>query len=178
MEKELQKIKIGKTLGVSGFETDKAVDFTGEKGLKNAKSLYLSGFNLPLMRDVAKILAATLGFSVFDINLELEKQLSMPVKEMNEKLGEVYFRAVEHSFIDKLSRERNVIAVCGLGAMLTEKNFNTAKKNGEIVFVDAECDDVPKYIQKLQRALYEKHSTLKTSSSAASEAAKEILKNM
>ncbi len=172
METELKKIKIGKSLGTSVFKSDKSCDFT----VKNErKSLFLSGFDGGFLCLLGKALSEKLECPLYNVNLLIEQQLDMPIKEMVSKLGETYFRAVEHSYIDKLAREKGIVAICGAGAMLTEKNYKTAKRNGVVIYAD-EKEPYDNFAIKLQRPLHLRHADIVVQKSAdILEVSKEIL---
>ena len=129
------------------------MNFTG-------KSVYFSGADTEKLNQIGRLVAEKLKYKFFDVNLLIENELSMPVSEMVSKMDKSYFRVVEHSFIDKLSRDEKVVAVCGPGAMLTEKNFYTAKRNGVVVYIEDKTGS-QNPARLLQKPLYEKHCDIK-----------------
>lgn len=99
------------------------------------KTIYLCGFMGCGKSTVGRILAKKLGAEFYDLDSYIEKKAGMRISEIFEKHGEEHFRSLESQAIEEFQKKKGVVATGG-GAMLSEKNAQTANKNGIVVFID------------------------------------------
>jgi shikimate kinase len=86
---------------------------------------------------VAGILAKKLGREFIEVDELIEKKEGMPVRDIFEKKGELYFRDVEKKVIKEASEKQGVVISAGGGAIIDEENFGNLKKNSVIVCLKA-----------------------------------------
>lgn len=59
----------------------------------------------------------------------------MPVSEIFETKGEVYFRNLETSLLKELQERKNLIVSCGGGIVLRDENIEEMKKVGTVILL-------------------------------------------
>jgi shikimate kinase len=88
---------------------------------------------------VGKILAKRLKCRCIDLDDYIEEQEGMTIPEIFEQKGEPYFREKETEALAAFGDIGGVVATGG-GALLSDKNGETAKKSGMAVFIDTDFD--------------------------------------
>lgn len=84
---------------------------------------------------VGKILAKRLKCQCIDLDDYIEEQEGMTIPEIFAQKGEPYFREKETEALAAFGNIGGVVATGG-GALLSDKNGETAKKSGMAVFID------------------------------------------
>ena len=94
---------------------------------------------------VGKRIAKQLGRTFIDTDEEIVKTAGIPIPEIFEKYGEVYFRDLESRVIRELSTTvTGAVIATGGGAILRDENIKNLKFNGHIFFLDRPlCEIVP-----------------------------------
>jgi len=101
--------------------------------MKADRNIVLIGFMGTGKTSVGIRLAEMLGMTFVDTDDLIEKDSGMIISDIFSKMGEDYFRDLESSIIERVSKlERQVIATGG-GAVKREKNLQNLKSSG-IVF--------------------------------------------
>lgn len=103
------------------------------------KPIFLCGFMGCGKSTVGRILAKKLGCGCVDLDKYIEDGEGMKIPEIFAKKGEPYFRELETKALAEFG-SKGGIAATGGGALLTEKNGETAKKAGMVVFIDTDFD--------------------------------------
>jgi len=85
-------------------------------------------------------LSKAMGCACCDTDALIVEREGMSIPEIFEKKGEKYFREVESAVVEELSNYKGV-AACGGGLMLNDKNAETARKNGTVVFLNVPFDE-------------------------------------
>lgn len=98
-------------------------------------AVYLCGFMGCGKTTVGRLLARKLGKNYTDLDIYIVEQEGMTIPEIFEKRGEPYFRKLETEGLVKLAEAGGVIATGG-GALLSDKNGETAKSAGLVIFID------------------------------------------
>ena len=75
-----------------------------------------------------------------DTDAVIVERAGMPIKEIFDKYGEAYFRALEHDVIAELSKETRRIIATGGGAVKDVENIRNLKQNGMVIFLDRDLD--------------------------------------
>lgn len=88
------------------------------------------------------IWARHLGYTFFDLDLEIEKAFKMQVEEIFEKHGEEKFRELERYHLKKFENKKQVLLSCGGGTPCFFDNLPWMKQHGEIIYLKAS----PEYI--------------------------------
>ena len=95
---------------------------------------------------VGPILANTLGWDYFDLDMVIEQQLGKKIKTIFEESGEPYFRQVEHEVLKKLSQNKDAIISLGGGTIASQNNLNIIKGTGKVVYLKASVDSIYKRV--------------------------------
>ena len=80
----------------------------------------------------------------FDTDKYLEEKESRIISDIFSNEGEDYFRELETKYLKELSKKEGVIISTGGGAVKKKKNVDILKKNGIVVFLNREIDDIYK----------------------------------
>jgi len=88
------------------------------------------------------IWARNLGYTFFDLDLEIEKAFKMQVEEIFEKHGEEKFRELERYHLKRFENKKEVLLSCGGGTPCFFDNLQWMKQQGEIIYLKAS----PEYI--------------------------------
>ena len=99
--------------------------------------VFLCGFMGCGKSTVGRILARRLKCKCTDLDDYIEKQEGMSIPEIFEQKGEPYFREKETEALAAFRDTGGVVATGG-GALLSEKNGETAKNAGMVVFIDTD----------------------------------------
>ena len=97
---------------------------------------------------IGKILAQRLGKGFIDADEYLEQKQGKTIKDIFAEGGEKLFREIEVRIIEELCLLDDRIIATGGGAILREENVRGLKKNGIILFLDADVDTLYKRIHK------------------------------
>ena len=103
------------------------------------KPIFLCGFMGCGKSTVGKILAKRLKCRCIDLDDYIEEQEGMTIPEIFEQKGESYFREKETEALAAFGDIGGVVATGG-GALLSDKNGETAKNSGMAVFIDTDFD--------------------------------------
>ncbi len=106
-------------------------DSTHEK--KNL--IYLTGFMGSGKSTIGPILANTLGYDFADVDKLVEERAGKTVKQIFQDEGEKYFRTLEWSIIEEVSRTDHRVISLGGGTMMDERNFTLIKNSGILVYL-------------------------------------------
>ncbi|OQB14756.1 MAG: Shikimate kinase 1 [Firmicutes bacterium ADurb.Bin193] len=103
-----------------------------------------------------RLLAERLGMAFSDIDTEIEKDAGMTISEIFEMHGKFKFREMESKKIEELSSlSRHVISTGG-GVVLSDSNMTKLKKNGIVVFINRNIDEIVRTIDTKKRPLLAK----------------------
>ena len=80
------------------------------------------------------------GFTLVDMELEIEKRTGMKISEIFEKYGEEYFRNYETSLIKELCEKGHQIISTGGGVFEKEENRKILKENGKVFYLKATAE--------------------------------------
>jgi len=79
-----------------------------------------------------------------DIDKEIEYTQKKSISEIFKECGETAFRKIETTTIDKVSKELNKAISTGGGVVLNQKNIESLKQNGVVVFLDVSLEELMK----------------------------------
>ncbi len=99
------------------------------------RNVYLTGFMGAGKSTIGPILANTLGWNYFDVDLEIEKKINKKIVEIFESKGEDYFREIERETIENLSKGSDLVISLGGGAIANRDNIDFLKQNGIIIYL-------------------------------------------
>ncbi len=103
-------------------------------------NIILCGFMGAGKTVVGRELAKITGRKFVDTDAMIEKEQGVAIAAIFAAHGEDYFRDLEYEACKKVAEMKNAVVSTGGGAMTFERNVETIKKNGKIVFLDASFD--------------------------------------
>lgn len=98
-------------------------------------NIILTGFMGSGKTTFGKKLAQRSGFTFLDMDAKIEAQAGMPIVDIFSTHGEPYFRALEHTFLQSLSQQENLVLSTGGGIVLNPNNMAILKQCGTVVFL-------------------------------------------
>lgn len=114
--------------------------------LKRTPGLYLVGFMASGKTTIGKVLADHLGWPLYDVDSDIERQEGMSIGQLFEERGEAAFRDLETRMIAKRVRTVQAgmpgVIVLGGGAFVQPRNFELLEKNGVTVWLDCPLEIV------------------------------------
>lgn len=105
---------------------------------------------------IAKILSEKLNFKLIDLDKEIVSRYKMPITEMFEKKGELFFRKAEREVLkDVLKTESDLILSLGGGTPIYYNNMEEINSLSESVFLRTSVGSLYKRLvhNKSKRAL-------------------------
>lgn len=97
---------------------------------------------------IGPILANVLGWDYYDLDCEIEKREAKKIVDIFEENGEEYFRALESSTLNDLSKVNNIVISLGGGTMAKDENLKLMKSTGKIIYLETSPDEVYKRLKK------------------------------
>lgn len=97
---------------------------------------------------IGKMIAQRLGKEFIDADEFLERKQGKAIKDIFAEGGETLFREIEAQIIAELCLLDDRVIATGGGAILREENVRRLKKNGMIIFLDADVDTLYKRIRE------------------------------
>jgi shikimate kinase len=98
--------------------------------------VYLVGFMGAGKTSVGRALAAQLGWSFVDLDVEIERSQRMPVRDIFSKSGEARFRQLEREHLKQLSERPRVVIALGGGASVDPDNRLVMDSTGTSVWLN------------------------------------------
>lgn len=109
-------------------------------------NIILIGFRGTGKTTIGKILAQRLDKGFIDADEYLEQKQGKTIKDIFAEGGEKLFREIEARIIEELCLLNDRIIATGGGAILREENVRSLRKNGIIIFLDADVNTLYKRI--------------------------------
>ena len=103
------------------------------------RPIFLCGFMGCGKSTVGKIAARRLKCECTDLDDYIEEQEGMSIPEIFAEKGEEYFRERESAALTEFGDRGGIVATGG-GALLSDKNGETAMRTGMVVFIDTDFD--------------------------------------
>jgi shikimate kinase len=111
-------------------------------------NLVLIGFMASGKTSVGRRVARRLGYRFLDTDHFIETELGCTIANLFETKGEPHFRLLETRLSRRLSALTNTVISTGGGMPAIPGNFDTLRKAGVVVFLNA---DVGEILQRLER---------------------------
>jgi shikimate kinase len=111
-------------------------------------NIILIGFRGTGKTTIGKILAQRLDKGFIDADEYLEQKQGKTIKDIFAEGGEKLFRKIEAGIIEELCLLDDRVIATGGGAILREENVRSLRKNGIIIFLDADVNTLYKRIRK------------------------------
>ena len=93
---------------------------------------------------IGKVIAKNLNKKFFDLDKEIEKNLSLTVKEIFKNFGEEYFRKKEYENLKFLIDKENTIIALGGGTFCQKKCSDLVKKFAISIWIDTNINVIYK----------------------------------
>ncbi|HAZ10270.1 MAG: hypothetical protein A2047_03215 [Omnitrophica bacterium GWA2_41_15] len=93
---------------------------------------------------VGKKLATKLNRDFMELDDMIELREKMPIKDIFEKKGELYFRLVEKEVVKEAARRKDIVISAGGGAIIDVENFKNLKNSGTIICLKASPETILK----------------------------------
>ena len=135
------------------------------------KNIVLIGMPSCGKTTIGKRLAERLSMPFIDADEEIAKREGRSIPEIFSTDGEPYFRDVESEVVKDLSQKENVVISCGGGVVLREENVRFLQKNGIIIYIKRDVNQLSfdgrplskdvetlKKMEKVRTPLYEKYA--------------------
>ncbi len=97
------------------------------------RNIALTGFMGTGKSVVARTLGRLMGYKVVDVDTEVERESGMSIQEIFFSKGELAFRDMETSAIERISRGRGQVISTGGGAVLRAGNMEALRSGGGVV---------------------------------------------
>lgn len=117
------------------------------------RNLYLIGMMGCGKSTIAKILASQTDKKNIDLDKEIEKSHGCSIPTIFKDKGEEYFRIAETAVLKQFSNRTDQIIACGGGVVLKPENVEIMKKDGIILYLNREPDNILKDIDVSKRPL-------------------------
>ncbi|MEW6328463.1 MAG: shikimate kinase [Thermodesulfobacteriota bacterium] len=105
---------------------------------KPLAKIVLIGYRGSGKSTVGRRLAERLSLPFIDTDTLIEEKTGITIKEMVEKKGWPYFRAVEKEVIRGLAGDKTMVVAAGGGAVLDPENQARLKENGLVFYLAAD----------------------------------------
>ena len=99
---------------------------------------------------VGKLLAKKINRDFVELDDMIEAKEKMPIKNIFEKKGELYFRQVEKEVVKEASQLKNKVISAGGGAIMDEENFKNLKSSGTIICLKASPETILKRTKNIK----------------------------
>lgn len=111
-------------------------------------NIILTGMKAAGKSSMGKELAKKLRYTFIDTDKVIEEQTGLTIPEIVTQKGWAYFRKLESELCEKLSHLTKTVIATGGGIMLNPKNQKLLKKNGVVIFLFCEMDELLKRLKK------------------------------
>ncbi|HWP95948.1 MAG TPA: shikimate kinase [Syntrophomonadaceae bacterium] len=116
--------------------------------MEMGKNIVLVGFMGTGKSSVGSRLAQRLNMEFIDMDREIEHLLGMPVDRIFKVYGEKRFRSEERLLAEKLAQRENLVIATGGGVVLESENVQSLRKNGMVICLTADAEDVMKRVNR------------------------------
>ncbi len=110
--------------------------------LRKKRNVVLVGMPASGKSTIGRILARKTEKEFVDIDEEIEKRIGSTIAEFFEKYGEDEFRAVEREVTAEVSKRSGLIVAIGGGCPLFDANVDALRRNGVLVFLDRDLENL------------------------------------
>jgi len=112
------------------------------KILRKKENIVLIGMPSSGKTTLGRQLSFTLGRELYDSDEIVSRNTGMEIKDIFSRYGETKFRQFECDAISELSLKNGSVISTGGGAILNRKNIFSLKKNGILIFLDRDLEDL------------------------------------
>jgi shikimate kinase len=109
--------------------------------------IYLSGFMGSGKSTIGPILANTLGWDFYDLDIVIEQKENKKISQIFEENGEEYFRNLEKVLLTKLAEKQNVVIALGGGTITNQENIDYLRSTGKIIYIKISAESAYKRLR-------------------------------
>ncbi|ETT43185.1 Shikimate kinase [Paenibacillus sp. FSL R5-808] len=109
---------------------------------KMGKNIILIGMMGTGKSTVGRLVADSLGYTLIDLDTEIEKLDGRTIPEMFEADGESYFREAESAALRSVLLRKGIVVASGGGAVLSTENCEAMKQGGWVVALTADAASI------------------------------------
>lgn len=113
-------------------------------------NIFLVGFSGTGKTRVARQVARLLGWTVFDMDVEIVRRAGKPIERIFADHGEAAFRALESQVVSDACHGTRQVVATGGGAMVAEENRRLMLQSGLVVCLDAQPETVLRRLRECQ----------------------------
>ncbi|KZS49139.1 shikimate kinase [Paenibacillus glucanolyticus] len=106
------------------------------------KNIILIGMMGTGKSTVGRLVADSLGYTLIDLDTEIEKLDGRTIPEMFEADGESYFREAESAALRSVLLRKGIVVASGGGAVLSSENCEAMKQGGWVVALTADTASI------------------------------------
>lgn len=111
------------------------------------KLVFLTGFMASGKSTIGQILANTIGWSFYDLDLIIEKREGKRIRQIFEVEGEAYFRDLETKILKELFDLNKSIIALGGGTIIHADNLKLIKDNGLLIYLESSPEETYKRLR-------------------------------
>lgn len=111
------------------------------------KLVFLTGFMASGKSTIGQILANTIGWSFYDLDLLIEEREGRKIKEIFETDGELYFRELETKILREVINFRKSVIALGGGTIAYRDNLNLIKESGQLIYLESSAEETYKRLR-------------------------------
>lgn len=115
-------------------------------------NIVLIGYRCSGKTAVGKILAHKLGTSFVDTDVLIEEDAGESIEAIISTKSWEYFRKLERDVIKRTSEKDNQVIATGGGVVINQENVKALKKDGWVVWLDAEPNVLKERMEKEQQS--------------------------
>jgi shikimate kinase len=115
-------------------------------------NIVLIGYRCSGKTAIGKVLAENLGMVFIDMDAWIEEDAQESIEVIISTKGWNHFRKVEKGLIEMISNRDNQVIATGGGVVVNQENVQNLKREGWLVWLDAEPDVLKERMQKEQRS--------------------------
>jgi shikimate kinase len=128
--------------------------------------IYLTGFMGSGKSTIGPILANTLGWNFYDLDVVIEQKEGRRISKIFEDNGEEYFRKLEKQTLTDFAGMKNIIVALGGGTITNQDNIDYLKKTGKIIYLKMSAEAAYKRLRfKRDRPILTRDGTVNLSKS-------------
>lgn len=138
---------VAQAVYASALFTDSSVDLSViddvyDKISKEKRNIVLCGMPSCGKTTTGKKIAKICNKKFFDVDDEVVKTRNETISEIFKKYGEKEFRKAESEVVERLSCLNGLVIATGGGTVLNESNVRALKRNGIVVFLDRNLENL------------------------------------